>query len=45
MIVDFYNIRGNIIPAIDLRLKHNLSLHDNDNKTYIIIVEIMNDGN
>ena len=38
------NLRGNIIPALDLRLKFGFESRSYDDKTCIIVVEISNKG-
>ncbi len=39
------NLRGKIIPTLDLRLKFGLESREYDDKTSIIVVEINKDGN
>lgn len=34
------NLRGKIIPVVDLRLKFNMPSHEDDSKTCIIVVQI-----
>ena len=34
------NLRGRVIPVIDLRVKFNLNKKENDNNTRIIVVEV-----
>jgi len=39
------NLRGNIVPIIDLRLKFGLPFKEYDDRTTVIFVEIMFEGN
>lgn len=38
------NLRGKVIPVIDLRLKFGLPYKDPDDRTCVIVVEVMSDG-
>jgi purine-binding chemotaxis protein CheW len=38
------NLRGKVIPVIDLRLKFGLPYKDPDDRTCVIVVEVANDG-
>lgn len=38
------NLRGKVIPVIDLRLKFGLPYKDPDDRTCVIVVEVMNEG-
>ncbi len=38
------NLRGKVIPVIDLRLKFGLPYKDPDERTCVIVVEVQNDG-
>ncbi|MCA1987771.1 MAG: chemotaxis protein CheW [Desulfarculus sp.] len=38
------NLRGKVIPVIDLRLKFGLPYKEPDERTCVIVVEVMNDG-
>lgn len=38
------NLRGQVVPVIDMRLKLGLSAHDETQDTCIIVVEVMVDG-
>jgi len=38
------NLRGKVIPVIDLRLKFGLPYKEPDERTCVIVVEVMSDG-
>lgn len=38
------NLRGKVIPVVDLRLKFGLPFKDADDRTCIIVVEVLNQG-
>jgi purine-binding chemotaxis protein CheW len=38
------NLRGKVIPVIDLRLKFGLPYKDPDDRTCVIVVEVMSEG-
>lgn len=38
------NLRGKVIPVIDLRLKFSLPYKDPDDRTCVIVVEVMSEG-
>jgi purine-binding chemotaxis protein CheW len=38
------NLRGKVIPVIDLRLKFGLPYKEPDDRTCVIVVEVMNEG-
>ncbi len=38
------NLRGKVIPVIDLRLKFGLPYKEPDDRTCVIVVEVMSDG-
>lgn len=38
------NLRGKVIPVLDLRLKFGLPYKDPDDRTCVIVVEVMSDG-
>ena len=39
------NLRGKVIPVIDLRLKFGLPYKEPDERTCVIVVEVMHEGN
>ena len=39
------NLRGKVIPVVDLRLKFGLPYKEPDDRTCVIVVEVANEGN